>query len=585
VAEHDQRRFAARLGPLARGPAAEALLDPLLAPPDPFVADRLPPRLAIAAGVLPWRRLGGATVVLAADPAAAALHRPEIEAALGPVRFARAPAESLSRALGRSAATRLAAEAELRRPPEASCRSLPSRRLAGSAALLLGAGALALAAAPLPVLAGLTLLAALLLVLGTGLRVAATMATLRRDGRDGGADVRPARWPVITLLVPLYGEREIAAHLMARLTELDYPRDRLDLILLLEDDDEVTRAALGAAALPPWARVVEIAAGQIRTKPRALNVGLAFARGSILGIYDAEDWPAPDHLRRVASGFARQPAEVGCLQGALDYYNPRANWLARLFTLEYAAWFRVILPGYASLGLALPLGGTTLFLRRAAIDAAGGWDAHNVTEDADLGIRLCRLGWRTEMLPIATGEEANCRPWHWIRQRSRWLKGYAVTYAVHMRAPGRLWRELGAWRFLGFQLHFLGCLVQFALAPLLWSFWLVPFGLPHPLAPALPPALLVALSILFLTSQALETGMAWLGARRAGKPWLVPWTLALPLYFPLATAALYRALWELVTCPFRWDKTAHGVSPPDPEDVSAAIRRPGPWPRRASAGS
>jgi glycosyltransferase XagB len=185
-----------------------------------------------------------------------------------------------------------------------------------------------------------------------------------------------------------------------------------------------------------------------------------------------------------------------------------------------------------------------------------------VTEDADLGIRLARNGFRTEMIPIATQEEANARLWPWIRQRSRWLKGYAITWAVHMRDPVALWRDLGARRFWGFQLMFLGTLLQFALAPILWSFWLVPLGVPHPFGAFMPQATLVALSILFLSSQVLDITFASMGVHRAGKGHLALWAPTLIFYFPLATLAVYRALWEIARCPFRWDKTEHGIDPP-----------------------
>ena len=247
------------------------------------------------------------------------------------------------------------------------------------------------------------------------------------------------------------------------------------------------------------------------------------------------------------------------MQGVLDYYNPGTNWLSRCFTIEYAAWFRLILPGFEKLGLAVPLGGTTLFFRRDILEELGGWDAHNVTEDADLGIRLARHGYRTELLDTITLEEANCRVLPWIRQRSRWLKGYAMTYAVHMRDPLLLWRQLGAWRFFGFQVLFLGTLIQFLLAPILWSFWLMLFGLGHPLAEALPGSALIAIAALFLVAEVtnLAINLSALGAR--DHRFLRPWTISLHFYFPLAAFAAYKGCWEMILSPFYWDKTAHGV--------------------------
>jgi len=244
----------------------------------------------------------------------------------------------------------------------------------------------------------------------------------------------------------------------------------------------------------------------------------------------------------------------------LDYYNPRQNWLARCFTIEYAAWFRVMMPGMQRLGFAIPLGGTTLFFRRRALQALGSWDAHNVTEDADLGFRLARHGFRTEMIATTTGEEANCHPLPWVKQRSRWLKGYMVTYLVHMRAPLLLLRQLGPWRFLGYQTHFITALSQFLLAPVLWSFWLVLLGLPHPLDGLIPEGPLIAMARLFLLVEILTIATGLLAVSGPAHRHLLFWVPTLHFYFPLGVLAVYKALYELIFAPFFWDKTTHGHS-------------------------
>ena len=559
----------------------EQPIDPLALPPDPLLTASLPPAWAMTQGLLPWRRAGGATIVLCADPGASLVHLDRLEPALGRVRLAPAVPESLALALAKSMGRPLARQAELRVPPRASCRTLPGRALSRWA---LAAGGLLLTAvllAPASTLLAFVLLASLVLVLLAALRLVAVTAELRADRSPKGAEVVPARLPVISVLVPLYREAEIAGTLLTRMETLDYPRALLDLCLIVEDNDAVTRRALEGSDLPAWAQIIEVPQGTLRTKPRALNYAMNFARGSIIGIYDAEDIPAPDHLRRVAETFARRDQSTACLQGALDYFNHDSNWIARCFTLEYGSWFRVLLPGIQRLGLALPLGGTTLFLRRKALETVGGWDAHNVTEDADLGLRLARHGFRTEMIAIATQEEANARLWPWVRQRSRWLKGYAITWAVHMRDPVALWRDLGPRAFWGVQVMFLGTLLQFALAPVLWSFWLIPFGVPHPLLTLMPGSVLVSLSILFLAAQVLDIAFAWIGARRSGKARLAIWAPTLIFYFPLATLALYRALWDVARDPFRWEKTAHGIHVPS----GPVTPPPAPLPNRAAAGS
>ena len=309
---------------------------------------------------------------------------------------------------------------------------------------------------------------------------------------------------------------------------------------MLEEEDELTQATLAEIDLPPWIRAVVCPDGQPRTKPRAMNYALDFCEGDIVGIFDAEDAPDPDQITMIARRFQQAPEDVACLQGILDYYNPRQNWLARCFTIEYAAWFRLMMPGMARLGFAIPLGGTTLYFKRQVLEALGGWDAHNVTEDADLGFRLARHGYRTEMIQTVTEEEANCRFWPWIKQRSRWLKGYMTTYLVHMRAPRLLYRQLGAWKFLGFQAHFLTALSQFILAPVLWSFWLVLFGLPHPLDPLLSRSTLAVIGSLFLMIEVLNVVIHATAVSGAKHRFLMMWAPTMHFYSPLGAIAAYK---------------------------------------------
>ena len=397
----------------------------------------------------------------------------------------------------------------------------------------------------------------------TALKVAAAAATLTKKDRQkrkpAFTGLSLAQLPRISILVPLYKETNIAEHLIERLQKLNYPRERLEVILVTESDDLTTKDTLAQVNLPSWMRQLVVPAGRVKTKPRALNYALDHCQGTVVGVYDAEDAPDPDQLLTVAAHFATASPDVACLQGRLDYYNPRENWLSRCFTMEYAAWFRVVLPGLARLGLPVPLGGTTLFFRRAVLLALGGWDAHNVTEDADLGLRLARKGYRTELCDTVTYEEANCRTWPWVKQRSRWLKGYAITYAVHMRNPRALLRDLGPWGFFGVQLLFAGTLSQFLLAPLLWSFWLILFGFGHPLSDSLAHSTILALSIGFFTAEIIGLAVTWLGLVRTNHSHLYAWAPTLHLYFPLGAIAAYKGFYELFGSPFYWDKTTHGV--------------------------
>ncbi|MCP1168881.1 glycosyltransferase family 2 protein [Limimaricola litoreus] len=565
----------------ARRHGTRGEIDPTRMPPDPRLVRGFGALRALRLGVLPWRRIGGRVVILcSAPPSAEAVAQCEA-AGFGPLRFASCGAPALRAALLPQLEPILLICSEARLPLVFSCRGAGRRALWLVALALIWSAGLATALAPGVALALLCGLCVVTLSINAALKLAALLTMLRPPASSPALDAQSAdRLPVVSLLVPLLREGRMVAPCLARLDRLDYPRDRLDLCLIVEEGDDETREALARTSLPDWAQVVVVPRGRVQTKPRALNYALFFTRGSLIGIYDAEDAPAPDQLMRVVSRFAACGPKTACLQGVLDYYNARSNWIARCFTLEYASWFRVMLPGLQRLGLVVPLGGTTLFLRRHAIEAVGGWDAYNVTEDADLGVRLARHGYRTELIDSVTLEEANARAWPWIKQRSRWLKGYAMSWGVAMHDPARLWRELGAWRFFGVQVLFLGTLAQFALAPLLWSFWLFPFGL-HPIEPLLPEGSLGALVFVFLGTEAITYGVAALAAHRAGHARLALWAPALQIYFPLATVAMWRAIWQLLRCPFHWDKTRHGIFAPTRMPLSAP---PPPSRHRASAG-
>ncbi len=290
--------------------------------------------------------------------------------------------------------------------------------------------------------------------------------------------------PIYTVLVPLYRETAIIPALIRRLSALDYPRDKLDIKLIVETDDAATHAALKLAEPPPCMEIIVVPPGSPRTKPRACNYALPYARGELLTIYDAEDAPKPDQLRHSAWAFAHLPPEVACLQASLHYYNRHQNWLTRCFALEYGLWFEAMLPGLERGGFPIPLGGTSNHLRRAVLEEVGAWDAYNVTEDADLGLRLLRHGYRTCLLPSATLEEAPVSLGVWVRQRTRWIKGYMQTWCVHLRLPVREWRRLGLRHALGFHLFIGGpCLFHLA-TPVLLAGSLAAFLLHWPMPKA-----------------------------------------------------------------------------------------------------
>lgn len=547
--------------------------------PDVRALEKIGVETALRNHVLPLTSAGAVTPVAAISHAAFRQMEPHLRAKLGAVVCRVAPKAAIEGEILAMRQVHLAHLAEHRTADPESARNWSRLKLSILVAVAFAVLALVAVHRPDILLWMLFGWAALTLISVTGLRVTAAVAQAiqsRRQERlwrsSRKAASVPENLPTLSLLVPLYKERDIAARLVRRLSNLDYPRDKLEVALILEWGDQTTEMALRSARLPEWMRIIRVPKAHLRTKPRAMNYAVDFLSGDIVGIYDAEDAPARDQLIRVALAFERAPQNVACVQGALDFYNAGKNWLTRCFTIDYAVWFRLILPGFARLGFVLPLGGTTVFFRRDVLEKLGRWDAHNVTEDADLGLRLARRGYRCLFLPSVTEEEATDTVPAWLRQRSRWIKGYAMTWAVHMRDPLRLLGELGVMRFLGVQVLFLGTLSQFLLAPLLWSFWLILLGLPHPLVAVAPWDAIVALGILFFVCEIATLLTAALAVARPKHRWLIKWVPLMHLYYPLAAVASWKGFAEMLSHPFYWDKTAHGrdpsSGPADAEDPS-----------------
>ncbi|MCK4711681.1 MAG: glycosyltransferase, partial [Marinosulfonomonas sp.] len=361
--------------------------------------------LCLKENILPWKHIGGAYVIVTSRPDQFERVRGELPSELGAVLMAIAPEHEIQAAMMHNRREALVERAETRVSDKESCRSWN----AGKLARYTTAAALAFLAcviiAPTATFTALCAWTVLTLAMNTGLKLATAISQIGPVMRRNAATLQPAdaptetfRLPVVSIMVPLFKEREVASQLIRRLKRLNYPKELLDICLVVEADDETTRDTLNRTHLPRWARVIKVPTGTVRTKPRAMNFALDFCRGSIIGVYDAEDAPHPDQIHQIVRRFHERGPQVACLQGILDYYNPRTNWLSRCFTIEYATWFRVFLPGLERLGFAVPLGGTTLFFRRKALEKLGGWDAHNVTEDADLGMRLARFGYRCEMV-------------------------------------------------------------------------------------------------------------------------------------------------------------------------------------------
>jgi cellulose synthase/poly-beta-1,6-N-acetylglucosamine synthase-like glycosyltransferase len=391
-------------------------------------------------------------------------------------------------------------------------------------------------------------------------------------------DFRPLRdrdLPRYSLLVPLNDEAGVVPDLCAALARLDYPAAKLEVLFLVEARDRATRFALERHLRPETQRIVRCPPGEPRTKPRALNIGLALARGDLVVIYDAEDEPAADQLRLAAARFATAGPRLACLQAALAVYNDEESRLARLFRLEYAALFQVVLPGLARMGLPIPLGGTSNHFRRDALMAAGGWDAWNVTEDADLGLRLAGLGYEVDVLASETVEAAPEDLGQWFPQRTRWFKGWIQTSIVASRLHRASWRTEPLRLFVTFG-HGWSTVVTALVSPAMFLF----LAAAAPFAGDTPRArFLVAIGVVVFAAGALA--LAWpilLGAYRARIRLSAIDVLLLGPYLALMCAAAWTAVWELLVAPHHWNKTRHDraaggpvrTSPPAPAQIQPA---------------
>lgn len=372
-----------------------------------------------------------------------------------------------------------------------------------------------------------------------------------------------AVWPHYTVLCPLYREAVIVPQFVQAMQVLDYPTDKLQVLFLTEEDDAETRDAILAMELPAHFYIITVPDGQPRTKPRACNFGLLQATGDYVVIFDAEDVPDPLQLKKAVLAFAHHSPETACIQAKLNFYNPTQNVLTRWFTAEYSVWFDFMLPALQRLRVPLPLGGTSNHFRTTALRRVGGWDPFNVTEDCDLGLRLAHYHLQTAILDSTTYEEANPRLKNWLRQRSRWIKGYMQTYLVHMRSPLRYMRAGAFSNFLGLQFVVGARILLLFINPLMWLLiaiyvvfeaTVLPFY--HLLYPR-PVLYFAAASLIFGNFFYVYTYL--IGCIKRKHYSLMKWALLTPFYWGLMSVAASIALVQLVFKPHYWEKTQHGL--------------------------
>lgn len=424
----------------------------------------------------------------------------------------------------------------------------------GALAILLPAG---LAFATGATLAVLHLVASLFFLANSLVRLLASFdRPLLENSRLDRFD--PSRAPTYSVLVALYREAEVVPDLIAAMRALQWPRPKLDIKFVCEADDAETIAALQRGSIEGFAEIVRVPPSQPRTKPKALNYALQLCRGDIVAIYDAEDRPDPLQLVEAWQRLRSGGETLACVQAPLDIGNARHNRLTALFAMEYRALFRGLLPWLARRGLLIPLGGTSNHFRRTALDAVMAWDPFNVTEDADLGTRLARHGYQVDVISRPTLEDAPEDLGIWLRQRTRWFKGWLQTWFVHVRSPLYFIRQGGFAEFLVLQILFVGIILSSLLHPLIiyyfvdFAFRLADWRYSGPFD--------LFLTVVDGMNLVLGYGgflaLAWRTSRRT--PGLF-WTSAplVPLYWLLLSAAAWRAAWQLAHAPHKWEKTPH----------------------------
>lgn len=376
---------------------------------------------------------------------------------------------------------------------------------------------------------------------------------------DHVIDLKDSELPKYTILIPVYKEAAVMPELVEAMSKLDYPKKKLQILILTEEDDDETAAALKKLRPPKNIQVVVVPHSMPKTKPKACNYGLSIATGDIVTIYDAEDKPEVDQLKRVVQKFKRLPDDVVCLQARLCFFNSKENWITNMFALEYANLFNFVLPAMSGSNYPIPLGGTSNHFKARVLKELNGWDPYNVTEDADLGLRIAARGYKIRMVYSFTPEEATCSFKAWTKQRSRWIKGYFQTFLVYMRHPVFCVKQYG---FKGFMFFiYMIFLAPFMLltAPIMiyLSIKIIlgyyPFGADPELALRIFTWFNMMYGILSLvfTSYVVKTVQRF----RYMRLW---WTY--PLYFSMHIYASILAIISLIREPHKWEKTMHGVS-------------------------
>ncbi len=367
--------------------------------------------------------------------------------------------------------------------------------------------------------------------------------------------------PIYSILCPLYREAHVIPQFLDAIGKLDWPKDKLDVMLLLEEDDKETIDAVSKMSLPQYVRQVIVPHSMPKTKPKACNYGLTMAKGEYIVIYDAEDIPEHTQLKKAYLSFQKVGKDVICLQAKLNYYNPHHNLLTRFFTAEYSLWFDITLTGLQSINTSIPLGGTSNHFKTNDLKKLQGWDPFNVTEDADLGVRLFKQGYKTAMIDSTTLEEANSRFGNWMRQRSRWLKGYMQTYLVHTRELFGFANAQGIHSIV-FHLIIGGKIAFILINPILWIATVSYFSLYAYVGAAIETLYPSVVFYMAVTSLIFGNFMFlyyyMVGCAKRNQWALMKYVFLIPIYWLMISIAAVIALYQLLFRPHYWEKTVHG---------------------------
>lgn len=546
------------------------VLDLHVSPHDSAFMHRWSGQMMVSENWMPLRREPDGTVLVATARIPDPERREHIEHTIGaPVRFGVATSWDIRNLALHVFHAEIADEAAnelFRQNPELSARIVFSRGQKVGFGVLVAVGVVALFFWPAVVVISAIAFISVIFFAGTLFKFLIAMRGAKFDVVERVTDAQVAglhdsELPVYTVLVPVFREANIVGQLVGNLGKIDWPAEKLEVLILIEQEDTLTRDALAKASPPPNFHVVTIPKGAPQTKPRACNVGLFFATGEFLVIYDAEDTPDPDQLKKAYLAFQRGGEKTVCIQASLNYFNAEENVLTRMFTLEYSYWFDYMLAGLDAADLPIPLGGTSNHFRTSALNELGGWDPYNVTEDADLGIRASALGYRVGVVNSTTMEEANTSIPNFIRQRSRWIKGYMQTSLVHARRPRQLIHQIGLRRFLSFALLIGGTPLTFLGVLPLYVVTVFTIFIPTQVLEQFFPVWLLWICLInFIIGNSVMVYLSMMGPYKRGTFELILWALLNPIYWILHSIASYKGLWQLLTKPHYWEKTEHGLT-------------------------